>query len=333
MKYYLYQILLFLFGLLLSAKTLVAEELPSLKLAIDTPAIRIGEQTTAYLSLSGKGGIPNIAWPVFYDTLAPGIEIIDQSGPDTLIDRKDDRYSLTKSYLITSWDSGYYTLNRISIRIIQDQDTLRITAPQASLRVFTPTVGTEEDIMDIAGPLPFPLRFRDILPYILGTLALIILTVLMLYFGRKRKNGESILGVFSKPPVPPHIRALEELETLRKKKLWQEGKAKAYHSELNEILRTYLEGRFDIRALEMVSTEILEALYALPALSPHLAALKDAMELADMVKFAKHLPLPDENEKCFREIRDFVSATRPLSEIQEERQAQTTENKTKAGAQ
>lgn len=333
MKNYLYQILLFLFGLLLSAKPLVAEELPSLRLSIDTPAIRIGEQTTAHLSLSGKGAIPRIAWPVFYDTLAPGIEIIEQSEPDTLIDRKEERYSITKSYLITSWDSGYYILNRLSVRLFQDQDTLRIAAPETNLRVFTLTVSTEDDIMDIAGPLPFSLRFRDILPYILGALFLLILMVLFLYFRKKRNQGESILGVFSKPPVPPHIRALEDLETLRKKKLWQEGKVKAYHSELNEILRTYLEGRFHIQALEMVSTEILDALDALPTLSSHTASLKDAMELADLVKFAKHLPLPDENEKCFREVREFVSATRPLSEIQEERQAQTMETKTKEGAQ
>jgi hypothetical protein len=282
---------------------------------------RIGEQTTAHLVLSGKGSIPKIAWPVFYDTLVPGLEILEQSELDTLIDRKNDQYSITKSYLITSWDSGYYNIDRLIVKVFQEQDTLRIQAPPTNLRVFTVTVSTEDDIMDIAGPLPFSMRFRDFLPYILGVLALLILLVLFLYFKKKMRKGENILRVFSKPPLPPHIRAMEALEVLRKKKLGQEGKVKAYHSELNEILRTYLEGRFQIQALEMVSAEILDALDTLPEISSHTPMLKEAMELADLVKFAKHLPLPDENEKCFREIRDFVTATRPLSELQAERQA------------
>jgi hypothetical protein len=41
---------------------------------------------------------------------------------------------------------------------------------------------------------------------------------------------------------------------LRLKKLWQEGKIKQFYTELTEIIRTYLEGRYEVNAMEMVST-------------------------------------------------------------------------------
>ena len=43
-------------------------------------------------------------------------------------------------------------------------------------------------------------------------------------------------------------------------KLWQQGEIKQYYSELTDILRIYIENRWDIQAMEMVSSEIIESL-------------------------------------------------------------------------
>jgi hypothetical protein len=323
MKGLLEHIMLLLFGMVLVIQPLYSKDNPEWKISLDTLAIRIGEQTNARLTLSGQGSIPHFQWPVYYDTLVPGIEILSQSSLDTLIDKKKNRYEIRRAYLITSFDSGFYSFDNIPLRLFAEGDTLIIAAPEVSLHVFTLTVNPEDDIRDIAGIIPFGLRFRDLIPYIIALLLISAVLLTILYLKKRRKTGKSILSVFSKPPVPPHIRAMEELEKLRRKKLWQEGKVKAYHSELSEILRTYLEGRFKIQALEMVSTEILTAMATDPEAAPYIPSLEKTMMLADLVKFAKHLPLPDENEKCFQEVRDFVQASRPLSEIQAERQEST----------
>ena len=113
-----------------------------------------------------------------------------------------------------------------------------------------------------------------------------------------------------KPDEPAHLIALRALEALRQKKLWQEGRHKAYHSELSDILRNYMYKRWDIPAMEMVSDEILEALEA-KAIAPQLLnAIRTALRTADSVKFAKACPLPDDNSQAFQAVYDFVTATK-----------------------
>ncbi|HRY99897.1 MAG TPA: hypothetical protein P5550_12645, partial [Bacteroidales bacterium] len=65
-------------------------------------------------------------------------------------------------------------------------------------------------------------------------------------------------------------------------------------------------------AMEMVSWEIMDALEDLHDIDrDKLHLLHEMFTLADMVKFAKASPLPDENERCLRAAADFVRATIP----------------------
>ena len=93
-------------------------------------------------------------------------------------------------------------------------------------------------------------------------------------------------------------------------KLWQAGRVKEYHTQLTEILRTYIEDRFKRNALESTSSEIIDDLTGHPEITKEvLEKLRQLLVLADLVKFAKAMPLPAEHESCLDNGVEFVKAT------------------------
>ena len=179
-------------------------------------------------------------------------------------------------------------------------------------------VDTTQAIKPIIGPLKIPIGFREMLPWILAALAVILIVIAGIWYVRKRKKKEPVFRIKPKAVLPPHERALHELEKLRVKKLWQNGQVKEYHSELTEILRRYIEDRFAVPALEQTSAEIAASLTnhaGCPAGS--LAELISLLVLADMVKFAKAKPLATENDASFTHAVEFVRATTGNLEVKE----------------
>lgn len=116
------------------------------------------------------------------------------------------------------------------------------------------------------------------------------------------------------PELPPHVKAMSELEHIKQEKLWQQGREKDYHTRLTDVLRIYLHDRFGLNALEMTTAEILDVLYSIPEAQVVYHQMKQVMELADFVKFAKFLPVPEENEQSMMNALLFINTTK-LEEI------------------
>lgn len=199
-------------------------------------------------------------------------------------------------------------------------DTLRTNS--LALKVFMPFEEIEVDPQKFAG-------FKDVedpefvlLDYIWYFLwPLIILAVLVAaWFGWKyyqRHKANAPVVVVKEKPIPAHIVAMQALEALSDKKLWQNGRDKQYHTELTDILRQYIERRFEVPAMEKTSEEILDELYELAeSQKASLANLKQILSIADLVKFAKYQPLADENQLSFMNAKMFVEQTKKI-EIEE----------------
>lgn len=122
--------------------------------------------------------------------------------------------------------------------------------------------------------------------------------------------------------VPPYDRAIQALHELKDSKLWQQGQEKAYYTTLTEILREYIDERFHINAMEMTSSQIIETLHRNEEIKAVNRQLRDILEMADFVKFAKMRPLPDDNEQVMRYAETFVEETKP------EEKAPESENQT-----
>ncbi|MFN4234127.1 MAG: hypothetical protein ACK4IK_04915 [Bacteroidia bacterium] len=288
---------------------------------IDTAKILIGEHIKLKIDVRYPAELKNntahtIIWPTFTDTITEKIEIVEQSEIDTSLSTDQKTILLSKTYVITSFDSGFVVIPPFTF--YNSLDTTRPFETQPLLiEVQTVAVDTTQEIKDIKEPIDIPFTLKELLPYFIGGLvAIIIILLIVLYFlKRKKKTTEVVEEV--KIIEPPHVIALRRLDELNKKKLWQQGKIKEYYSEISEILRWYIEERYHISALEQTTGEILLSIRSL-ALSVELREkLQQVLSLSDLVKFAKAQPLPQEHELSLQNAIDFIQLTK-VEEIKEE---------------
>ena len=141
----------------------------------------------------------------------------------------------------------------------------------------------------------------------IGFAAFALLAVLAYLFGSSPKSKVEP----TKPARPAHLIALERLEDPSLQALLDAGDVKGYHALLSEILRSYIESRFGLPAMESTSDEVLALTRSMPIDSSMRTSLADALSISDMAKFAKVKPLPEENTRCLTIIKQFVETTKP----------------------
>ena len=103
---------------------------------------------------------------------------------------------------------------------------------------------------------------------------------------------------------------MQRLINLEDKKLWQGGKFKEYHVRLSEIVREYLENRYEILAMEQTTEEILDDLKPIRLDQNVRANLKDLLQLMDLVKFAKMQPTDSENLAVIAWSKNLIEKTK-----------------------
>lgn len=309
-------ILTILFSIPLSA---LPEEI-DFRVWTDTTQILIGDQIHLFLESKAPLSV-NVFLPQFKDSLAK-FEIISSSKIDTTIE--GEKRKLSQSYTLTTFDSGFIVIPSLTLLYEKDgaSGLIGIRSDSIVISVASVPVDTTQDIKDIKNIKDVPFSIWNYLPYILGVLILSGFAYLVFYLIKKKKGKKE-----TKPElrIPPHIWAFEELKRLDSEKLWQQGRVKDYHIRLTEILRTYIERQMNIPALEMVSSEIIQAISAKNDIPTDLVEkIKNLLEISDLVKFAKYLPLPDENTLCFKNAWEFVDFTKPFDTTTNITQSPTT---------
>ena len=309
MNYAKYLIKYFLcIGTLLTATIVTAwTQQLSAKASLDTSFLLIGDQTKYRIEVEKVPDI-EVQLPLFSDTLTGGIEILNHEPADTQL-TAEGMQKISSSYLVTSFDSGFYMIPPVAIpfRDGDFMDTV-FTAP-VFMSVFSIPVDTTNRIFDIKPPMEAPLTLGEMLPVAsLVVLAIIVILFLAYFISRIRKKKPVLARRVIE--IPPHQEAFAKLEKLREEKLWQQGKVKEYYTVLTDIVRFYIERRFNIRAMEQTSYEILSSFETVKIKNREvIIQLQELLQLADMVKFAKELPPPGENEKNIGNAYAFVRNT------------------------
>jgi hypothetical protein len=113
-------------------------------------------------------------------------------------------------------------------------------------------------------------------------------------------------------PLAPHEWAARELDRIEALRLPEAGEAERYHTLLSDVVRAYLERRFDLPASQQTTTEFLETMRRSPQLTPaQQGLLRDFLERCDMAKFARAAPPLDECRAVAAMARSFVQETSP----------------------
>ena len=291
---------------------------------IQPTEILIGEQALIDLKvITPKDRV--ISFPVYENEIVPGIEVIAMLPPDTVIE--NNVMTLNFRYVVTSFDSTLYHVPFLPIfdgtdTIFSNSFGLKVTSPELSdstlsyldkiNRGETDSIDFKQlQINDIKPIRKAPFVWTDflwILWLVLGLALLIALIGLIIYFIVNKKKK----GYFFKPPVvlPAHVRAANELDKLKSEKIWQQGREKEFYSKLTDILRRYIYEREGINAMEMTSGEILNNIRQISDVDSVYDNLKQTLSTADLVKFAKYKPYPDENDLSMVNAYFFVNQTK-----------------------
>lgn len=304
-------------SLLVIPHTLIRAALPAAPIVVsakpDTNQIRIGEQFKITLKANVPTGV-NVNFPLFPDTLN-GIEIVSKSKIDTITAEDKSNTTYIQSLLTTSFDSGYYAVEPFHFTSLNKETGLTDTFSTEAFLITVKTidVDTTVAIKDIKPILTVPVTWQEILTYSLIGILSIALIWFLIHLWKKRKKTDSPPQV-KIPSRPPYELALEALKKTEQEKLWQQGLYKQYHSNVSDILRQYIEHSYDINALELTTDETLDRIHRKKFSVDIIDKLASVLQTADLVKFAKLIPMADENEKAMSYAYDFVNSTRPVTQ-------------------
>ncbi|MDB5115562.1 MAG: hypothetical protein JWQ79_1054 [Mucilaginibacter sp.] len=282
------------------AQTIVAES------KLQSYTIKIGEQTKLFLIVH-QPVKEHVNFPKLLDTITGKVQVAGANKPDTSIDQNDhNRITVTRSYNITSFDAGTYTIPPF------DFGAGIAKTNELTLQVQTVKVDTTKSIYDIKQPLVVSYTFfdwlRDHWVWVVIGLVIVGLIVWLIYYLKSRPKNEPVIKIV-KPVIPIHTIAINKLRELRAKKLWQQNEVKQYYIEISDIIREYLEKRYDIKTQEKTTDEILTSLKYRDITDEYSNVLNQVLTLSDLVKFAKEKPSPVENEQSIDDAITFVLKT------------------------
>lgn len=319
-----------LFALAFVVATASAQSItPTVRAYIEPDSILIGDRFTLTIDVE-KDQVQSLFFPAFAMDKAEGeeqpqfgvVECIEDHPTDTL-EHKGRKLRLRKRYTLTAFDEGVYNLGRPSVLYADKNivDTLYGSADSLHIVVSTFKIDSTSMLCDIKPVKKMPFRFGEIAGYTgiaFGVLALLAVAIYLLA-RHLAKRGKSIADLFKpEPPLPPHIVAISALEELQNQKLWQNNRHKEYYSALTDILRTYIDGRFGVGAMEMTTDEIVEAIKSLNLPQKLAMDVLNVLRDADLVKFAKAMPEAAENESAFSKVYYFVEETKPIEQTENE---------------
>ena len=276
---------------------------------LDSTTLFIGDQTDLHLRAIGEVG-EQVAMPVLDKELIPGVEIVDRTIVDT-ISLKDGRVQYDQYLTVTSFEDSLFYI--APLPFVSGDDT--VWSDGLTLNVVQPFEmdTTDMAITDIKGVYKAPIWWWGIFRWVLLAFLLAGVGVAGYYlitYLQRRKLEEAGNEVVTEPLRPAEEVALEKLDAIKEKKIWQQGQVKEYYTQLTDVVREYIARRFEVSSVEQTSDETLRDIRPLLSERKDLYdQLRKMLTLADLVKFAKWSTTPDENELSLRNAYTFVKET------------------------
>jgi len=175
------------------------------------------------------------------------------------------------------------------------------------------SISFAEEIRDIHPPVAFPENFL----WLVILLVIVIGCVCFIFLRKIFRKGKTA-------PIRKELQksaediAYERLNVLLKLNLPSQGKIKEYFTQLADIIRRYIEGRFAVNAPEMTTGEFLEFIKKGGDVHEgHKSLLMNFLNCCDMVKFAKYGPSQQEIKEGFVLAKKFVDETKRTQSVLE----------------
>jgi len=254
-------------------------------------------------------------YKVQFPSLEPGqadlqdMELIDFHRLDDRLDENNNIIS-SVSFRLEPFTTGSVQIPAMTIEFYSPDD------PDKKQQIVTEPVDVQIDsvmnlpasvqpeLADIADVMTVP---ADLTILWICIIVIVIAAALIFWQYWKNKNVPK--------PIPhilksAHELALEKLNDLLEEDLLSKGMIKLFYIRISNVLRYYIEHRFSINAPDKTTEEFLVELAGADGqLGADKEMLAEFLTHCDLVKFAKHDPVPEQNEKTIKIVRDFICKT------------------------
>ncbi len=303
----------FLVLILLPILSLYAQEI-KVTASTDTTDYLIGDRIRYNLIIDMDKNVYVIN-PYFRDSLK-SVDVISLSDP--IASENKSGKTIKYEAVLSRFDSSQVTIPSIKVeyRVKGDTTLKSVLSNPVTFNVHTIKVSVKEDIKDIKPPIKL---FNYIFLIYIG-IAILLLIIGYFIYRKYFKNKPEPQIKIKEEKILSHQLALRKLDELEREELWQKGFVKEYHSRITEIIREYFEKQFGLPALELTTTESLSLLSKHPQGIKVLDITSQFLNNADLVKFAKFVPLENVNREMMQQARDIVKKTISVQKENEARE-------------
>jgi hypothetical protein len=291
-------------GVIVSLMAPCARELQAQRVqaAVVPDSITVGDVFHAAIRID----LPAGARVVAPDSLVLGDDLESAGRREVRVDTTTAGPRATLLYPLTAWRPGAYELADVTLEVVVDGGSNRVTAalPSFTVRSVLPP--------DTAGIEPKPAK--DVLganrvwwPILLALLIAALIATALYVWWRRRRPARPVAVV---PGVPPHERALAQLATLSREGLLERGDFRRFYERLTIIMRQYAAAVRPHWSTDLTTSELAARLRA------DVEAV-DAIELVrilgagDLIKFARATTTRDSAAADLAAARRWVERTVP----------------------
>lgn len=260
---------------------------PTFTYEIMPPGAHIAEPLTWVVTIEHRPG-EVVLWPETLDVHPFELLAPIKSSSQTLGALIRERYEFT----LTTYEVGALKIPAIAVQI---GGKTYSTAAQDY------TVAETLGAVDVTGPAPparqgdgAPLSVEEPIYWPLIAAAALFLAVAALWMLRRLLTEKGAQRTEEEVLLPAHEVALTALKALKAGDTLTTGDFRSFYFEASEIIRTYLQRRYQVNALDLTTYELMRALEGVVAPGMDRDGLKRWLSHADFVKFAKFKPSPEQ---------------------------------------
>ena len=212
---------------------------------------------------------------------------------------------------ITAFELGQHPLTTNDIVCVHPDGTRQThPMPPLTLEIVSILSETNREVKPARAVLEWPSR----VPRWIWVLPLVVGLAALAGWLAKRFLSKPRTILHIPPPEPAHEVALRALRALKNKGWIEAENVEPFYVELSNIVRRYIEDRFDIRAPERTTEEFIrEAAESKDLSAAQQELIRAFLEQADLVKFARFRPTRSDMEAAFDTAERLIRETIPVS--------------------
>lgn len=202
----------------------------------------------------------------------------------------------------------------VTFQLRQGNEVLAALAESTPIDIKPVTTFQDKKLREIRSPF----KMYNWFTWLLVLLAVVALFYVLYLWTKRMTAPRSGSVAMMRDTRPCHVIALSQIEALLQSGLWEQKQYKIFYISLVDILREYLQRRFQWDVSAETSSELLARIKKEKELTPFINALRTFLTDSDLVKFAKAVPTEPQRNQHIIILRELIrQTTPPPSPIQE----------------